>query len=266
MMPEGVLSTIGAAPPKLRNEDRQFLVWTPSPTTIPAAFGAAIATGLRDGSIGTTHNPTPDSCDPASEGRCFSDHEPRRRLRNCTARSHEILIDWNGEEDVIAMAGMTRHDVDMGALCDLDGTMVPDRVAIQRIACVSAEIAARTLVSPTIDEDALESLHDLLAAFAAASHVTVPGETIMIMAPSPWGPAKIRSYRVEADFMGHDVEYDESLEAKLPVAMHVQVLDDPDDLGIDRIRIDQLSFNVDHENMPTAMESARTLARGWPAP
>jgi hypothetical protein len=266
MIPEDVLRTIGTSPPRLRNEDRPFLVWTSSPTTIPADFGAAIAAGLRNGSIGTTRNPTPDSCDPASEGRCFSDHEHRPRLRNHVARSHEILIDWNGMEDIIAMAGMMRRDVDLDTLCDLDGTSVPDRVAIQRIACVSAEIAARTLVSPTIDQDARESLHDLLAAFAAASHVTVPGETLVIMAPSPWGPAKIGSFRINDDFIDHEIGYDPSIEAILPVAMRVQVMDDPDDLGIDRIRIDQLSFSVNHENMPTAMEAARTLARGWPAP
>lgn len=265
MIPDDVLQAIGRSPPTLLNEERPFLVTTESKSAMSPTFRAAVAAALRDGTARTRPNSTPDSCDPASEGRCFDDAGPRIRADGRPSRPHQVLVGWEAEEHLITLAGMKRRSIDLGALVDADDTPVPDRRAIQRIARLSSEIAARTLEADRLDLVALEALYQLLAAFGAACCTSREGQSIVVTAPSPWGPATIERYTFDDDRMSERVEIDPVLEAMLPVAMSTSVVIDPNDDDEDIVRINAHAVMIEHADLPTAMEAARTLAAGWPA-
>jgi len=265
MIPDDVLQAIGRSAPTLLNEERPFLVTTEPGSETSPSFRTAVAAALRDGTARTHPNPTPDSCDPASEGRCFDDATARVRSEGDPRRLHQILVDWQAEESLIVLAGMRRRSIDLGALVEADGTPVPDRRAIQRIARLSSEIAARTLEAPVLDTDSQETLFELLAAFGAACSSTREGQSIVVSAPTPWGPARIERYTFDDDRMSDLVEIDPALEAMLPVAMRTSVVQDPNDDEEDIVRIDAHSIMIEHADLPTPMEAARTLAAGWSA-
>lgn len=261
MIPASVLQAIGRTPPPLRNEDRPFLVSTPFPESIPMEFGEAVARALRDGDARTFPLGPDETPDPASEARCFLDCAARVRIGN-VAQTHEVLVDWNAEEDLILMAGLKRAEPDSGNLVEADGGPVPLRRARNRMARIAAEIAARTLTAIRITEDEHRRLSELMKAIATASCPLRPDEAVAITAPTPWGPASIRAYANDPDRAGLAFEIDPAFERMLPVVMEIQIVED-DDTGLDRLRIDALSILVQGNHLLGAMDVTRILSAGW---
>lgn len=261
MIPASVLQAIGRTPPPLRNENRPFLVSTSFPESIPMEFGEAIARALRDGEARTFPLGPGESPDPASEARCFLDCAPRVRIGN-VLQTHEVLVDWNAEEDLILMAGLRRAEPDSGHLVEADGREVPMHRARSRMAWIAAEIAARALTATRITEDEHHRLGELMTAVTTASCPLGPKGFVTISAPTPWGPASIRTSVDNHTKTCLDVVIDPTLERLLPVVLEISIVED-DNTGLDRLRIDALSMTVRHRDMLGAMDVARILSAGW---
>lgn len=261
MIPASVLQAIERTPPPLRNGDRQFLVSTPFPESIPMEFGEAIARALRDGEARTFPVELDRTPEPASEARLFLDCAPRVRIGN-VLQTHEVLIGWNAEEDLILMAGLRRAEPDSEHLVEADGREVPIHRARTRMACIAAEIAARALTATRVTEDQHDRIDGLLAAIATASCPLRPDETVSICAPTPWGPASIQTYVNDPARAGLVFEIDPTFERLLPVVLEISIVED-DDTGLDRLRIDALSKTVRHQDMLGAMDVTRILSTGW---
>lgn len=261
MIPASVLHAIGRTPPPLRNEDRPFLVSTPFPESIPMEFGEAIGRALRDGEARTFPLGPDEKPDPASEARCFLDCAARVRIGN-VPQTHEVLVDWNAEDDLILMAGLRRAEPDSRNIVESDGRPVSMRQARNRIACIAAEIAARTLTATRMSEIEHDRLTALMTAIATASCPLRPDEAVAVTAPTPWGPAWMRIYANDPSRSGLTFEIDPTFERMLPVAMEIQVVED-DDTGLDRLRIDGLSIIVQGDRLLGAMDVTRILSTGW---
>lgn len=259
------------------NAERPFVVGTGAADPWSRKFAEAAAADLLAGRFSLWKTDPEHEPVPVTTGRFLRDETPRVRIAGTKPTTHRYLLDWRSEETLLGLCGLEADEDGTHRLTGTD-TIVAHDAAVAIVAETAARIIATALLAKSRDAEEQRSMVAMLTAAAVScgdvpgrddvvtataagvSCASVPGRDgiVVATAPSPWGPACVRSVRPESS---SNLILDPMIDAMLPCAVSVTASEQDD--GEPIIRVDAFSASTSWSGTPSIVEAMRTLQQGW---